>query len=223
AYLLAICAGAAFGFANGFLVTAGRIPSFIATLGTLSIGRTAIYLLTGGWPVSGLLAPFVFSGDMRNNGPIIVMVVLTIAGIIVLTKTGFGRRVYAIGGNETAARLSGVNVNRTKLAVYIITGALCALAGVLNAAVLGVGDPEGGKGYELDVIAASVIGGTSLAGGRGSIFGAFLGAAIMGVIRNGLVLMDVRSDRHPGVIGLVIIVAVLFDTWRRRSKGAFQE
>lgn len=219
-----VAAGIAFGAVNGLLVTKGRIPPFIATLGTLSVGRTIIFWLTGeGQPVSlssSNAQHLVLTGNLRNVIPILFMLGATVLGGIYLNYMRAGRETYAVGGGEQAARLSGVSVNTIKLLAYVITGGLCGIAGILGTSILNVGDPTAGAGMELDVIAASVIGGTSLAGGQGTVLGAFLGAAIMGVIKNGLVLLYIPAIFHVGIIGIVIVAAVLFDTWRRRVSSS---
>jgi ribose transport system permease protein len=217
AIAIALVVGLIAGMLNGMLVTTGKLPSFIATLGTLSVARSVVYVVTGTKPQSGLPESFILSGSSMNYIPIIVMFVAIVLGTLYLARTRGGRAVYAVGGNESAARLSGINVKRAKLTAYAATGFLCAVAGVLNASILQVGDPEAGKAYELDVIAACVIGGTSLAGGQGTVIGALLGAAIMQVIKNGLVLLWVPANLHIGIIGIVIIFAVLLDMWGKRS------
>lgn len=222
AILAGLATGACFGLVNGLLITRGELPPFIATLGTLSIGRSLAYTVTGGWPISNLPQGFLLAqlpGGflLRNLIPIVLMLAATAAGTVYLMKTRLGRETYAVGGNEAAARLSGVNVRAIKLIAYTVTGLLCALAGIIHVSVLEVAEAPAGQGYELDVIAATVIGGTSLSGGQGTVVGALLGAAIMGVIRNGLVLLEVSPFWHLGIIGAVIILAVLIDVWRKRS------
>lgn len=211
--------GVVMGLVNGLLVVRGRLTPFIATLGTLSIARGAAYALCKGWPVDGL--PDAFSDGIGHatllRVPLAVwaMVLVTLAGVYFLTQTRWGRHVYAIGGNEEAARFAGIDVGRTKLLVYALCGLSCGIAAVLMTAWLGVAQSTTGMGYELDVIAAAVIGGASLMGGHGSALGALLGAAIMGVLRNGLVLLNVRDYWQQLAVGLVIIIAVALDPSRK--------
>jgi len=219
-----LAVGAAFGLVNGLLVTRAKLPPFIATLGTMSLGRSLAYGLTGGRPIGNLPESFLLG--QRPNGmfwlnsvPIAIMLVLTALCAAYLAYTKRGRETYAVGGNETAARLSGVDVTRVKLIAYTTAGALCAVAGALMVMWLEIAQPTYGQGYELDAIAATVIGGTSLAGGQGSVIGALLGAALIGVIRNGLVQMEVAGEWQLGVLGVVIILAVIVDVLRRRNGG----
>lgn len=214
-----ILTGVAIGVLNGLLVVRVRLTPFIATLGTLSIARGIAYALCGGWPVDGL--PNGFSEGigratlLRIPLAVWAMALVTLAGVYFLTQTRWGRHVYAVGGNEEAARFAGVHVGKTKLLVYSLCGLSCGIAAVLMTAWLGVAQSTTGMGYELDVIASAVIGGASLMGGHGSALGALLGAAIMGVLRNGLVLLDVRDYWQQVAVGLVIIVAVALDPTRR--------
>jgi ribose/xylose/arabinose/galactoside ABC-type transport system permease subunit len=218
---LGIAAGAGVGIAlgavNGIAITRFNLPPFIATLAIWFIaGRDGglAYLVNDGQPVSNLPNVFLVLGAGSIGGipiPIIFMIVVVVIGHLVLTRTKFGRYVYAVGGNEEAAWLSGINVSRVKLAVYVISGLLAALAGMLLAARLASGDPKTGIGQELDVIAAVVVGGTSLFGGRGTILGTVVGALIIGVLNNGLNLLDISSYWQPVVKGAVILLAVLID------------
>jgi putative xylitol transport system permease protein len=209
--------GVALGGINGIAVTRFNLPPFIATLAIWFIaGRDGglAYLVNDGQPVSNLPNAFLVLGAGSIGSvpiPIIFMIVVVVIGHLVLTHTKFGRYVYAVGGNEEAAWLSGINVSRVKLAVYVISGLLAALAGMLLAARLASGDPKTGIGQELDVIAAVVVGGTSLFGGRGTILGTVVGALIIGVLNNGLNLLDISSYWQPVVKGGVILLAVLID------------
>lgn len=207
-------AGALFGYLNGCLVTLLNLPPFIATLGTMSIARGLSYGFTGGYPIGSLPDSFKFIG-LGTIGPIptpiVLMVVLAIVFSFFLRKTIVGRWVYAIGGNEEAARISGVRVDKTKRLVYALCGLMSAIAGIATAARLGVGQSTAGQGYEMDAVAAVVIGGASVNGGVGTVLGAVLGAAIMGVLRNGLVLLSVSAYWQQAVLGVVIVVAVSFD------------
>jgi len=214
-----LAAGALCGLANGLLVTRGRLPPFIATLGMMSVARGAALVFTDGRPVSGFEAGFRSLATERVLGlpaPVLVVAVSYVAAHLLLTRTRFGRYVYAIGGNEEATRLSGVAVRFHKTMVYVLCGATSALAAVLLTARLNSAQPIAGMMYELDAIAATVIGGTSLLGGSGSLGGTLVGALIMGVLRNGLNLLGVSSYLQQIVIGAVIIVAVLVDSLLKR-------
>ncbi len=202
------------GMLNGILITRGRLPPFISTLGMMSVARGAALLVTQGRPISGFSATFrqLASGEIFYVPvPVLIMLIVYVVAGILLAKTSFGRHVYAIGGNEEAAVLSGVDVKKLKALVYGICGMLSGLAAAILTARLNSAQPIAGIMYELDAIAATVIGGTSLMGGEGTVFGTLVGALIMGVLRNGLNLLDVSSFVQQIVIGSVIILAVLID------------
>jgi ribose transport system permease protein len=204
-----------FGVLNGLAITWGRLPPFIATLGMMSVARGCALLFTDGRPVSGFDAAFRNLATARVVGipaPVLVAIGVYIVAWFVLSKTRFGRYVYAIGGNEEATRLSGVNVRLHKMCVYGVSGLASAVAAVLLTSRLNSAQPIAGIMYELDAIAATVIGGTSLMGGEGGLGGTIIGALIMGVLRNGLNLLGVSSFVQQIVIGLVIVFAVLIDT-----------
>lgn len=206
--------GAAAGWTNGFAITRLRLPPFVATLGMLSIARGLTMLWTGGFPITGLGDDFGRLGTGALLGmplPVWIMTVLTALFVVVTTRTRFGRHLYAVGGNERAARLTGLNVPRLKLAVYTLGGALAGVAGLIVTARLDSAQPNAGLGYELDSIAAVVIGGTSLSGGRGSVLGTVLGCLIIGVLNNGLFLLNVSPFWQQVVKGLVILLAVALD------------
>jgi ribose transport system permease protein len=211
------------GFINGFITTRFEIPSFIVTLGALSIYRGLALLLSGGWPIA-LKLPEENSFRVLTDGrlfdtipaQIFWMLILTIIAGFVLTKTKFGAHVFATGGNEEAAVLTGIPTKRVKTVAFMMTGALCGIAAGLLLGQVGSGFPLTGQGLELDVIAAVVIGGTPLWGGSGSILGTLLGAAIIGMITNGLVLLGVSAYFEPVAKGAIIILAVLADTLIRR-------
>ncbi len=217
AILSGLLIGTLMGLINGVLITKVKLPPFIATMGMLSVGRGLAYVFTGGWPVSPFPEAFTNIGQGKLFGipnPVLFMLVLAILSHIFLKYTVIGRRIYAVGGNIDAARLSGVKVDKILILVYAIAGFLCAISGFLMTAWLGVGQANAGQGYELDVIAAAVIGGTSLMGGEGTILGTILGAAIMGILRNGLILLGVSSFWQQVAIGIVIISAIAFDRLR---------
>lgn len=217
AVLGALGVGALIGFVNGFLITKAKMAPFIVTLGTLGIGRGFVYVITGGWPLQGFSEAALFMGQGFVLGvpvPVWIMALLLILWNWVLRRTTFGWYVYSMGGNEEAARLSGVPVDQTKILVYVLSGVMAALGGFLLTARLGLGECSAGLGYELDVIAACVIGGVSLTGGEGNVLGVVVGAALMGLLRNGLALLGVSAFWQQIVIGTTIILAVLVDRIR---------
>jgi len=217
-FLLIILCGVLFGSINGLLVTKANITPFIVTLGTMSVARGLSLLITGGMPMH-IDSGINFLGD-SYLGPIpfsvVIMLLITAAGIIFTTRTLPGRNIYAVGNNDRSAELSGIRVHRVKIMVYAITGALCALAGIIVSGTLNSADPNSGKGYEMDVIAAVILGGTSMSGGEGSIQGVLIGAALMGVLRNAFVLLGISAYLQIVTSGLVIIGAVAFDSLKNK-------
>jgi ribose/xylose/arabinose/galactoside ABC-type transport system permease subunit len=216
-----IATGVLCGVCNGVLIGVGRLPPFIVTLGMMSVARGAALLFTEGRPVSGFDASFRALATGRVGfvpAPVIATAVIYLVAFFVLTRTTFGRYVYAIGGNEEATRLSGVPIRLHKTAIYGVSGLTSALAAVILTARLNSAQPIAGMMYELDAIAATVIGGTSLMGGEGTLGGTLIGALIMGVLRNGLNLLGVSSFLQQIVIGGVIVVAVLLDTVLKRTR-----
>ncbi len=210
----AIAVGFVCGVSNGLLITMGRLPPFIATLGMMSVARGAALLFTEGRPVSGFSDTFRFLATGKPLGipmPVVIMLAIYLIAYLLLTKTKLGRYTYAIGGNEEATILSGVNVRLYKTLIYGICGGLSGLAAIVLTARLNSAQPIAGMMYELDAIAATVIGGTSLMGGEGNVYGTLIGALIIGVLRNGLNLLSISSFTQQIVIGLVIIIAVLLD------------
>jgi ribose transport system permease protein len=221
AILIGLLAGTAMGAINGLIITKGKVAPFIATLATMTIFRGFTLVYTEGRPITGLSDAVSF--QMLGKGyffgipfPIITMLITYGILYFLLKKTTFGRGVYAIGGNEEASLLSGLRVDRLKLGVYSLTGLLSALAGITLTSRLNSAQPTAGASYELDAIAAVVLGGTSLSGGRGWIFGTLIGALIIGVLNNGLNLLNVSSFYQQVVKGGVILLAVLLD----RKKAA---
>ena len=221
AILLGLLSGCACGLFNGLLVVYCKLPPYIATLGTQQIFRGICYITTRGYPISGLGSGFLWLGQGRFLGiPIAIyaMILIVLLFAIFRNKTTTGRRIFAMGGNEEATRISGVNTTRLKILCFILSGVTAAFAGILNASKLGVCQPTAGTGFEMDAIAAVVIGGSSLSGGEGTVIGTIIGAAIIGVLRNALVLLSVDSYFQTLIIGTVIIVAVSIDQIRK-SKG----
>lgn len=216
--IIGLLLGVMLGFINGFVTTYGRIPSFIVTLGMMTVARGLSLVYTDGYPISNLPESFSFIGRGYIGPipfPVIVMVICFIAGFIVLKYTRFGRNVYALGGNEEAARLSGIKTKFTKVSVFVISGLAAAIAGIILASRLNSGQPSAGTSMELDAIAAVVIGGTSFSGGKGSIIGTLIGALITGVISNGLNLLGVSSYWQMITLGLIIVGAVWIDQFRK--------
>lgn len=223
AILAGVLVGSGLGWANGFAITRFRLPPFVATLGMLSIARGLTMLWTGGFPLTGLGDSFGHLGTGAFLGmpmPVWIMLALTAVFVVVTKRTRFGRHLYAVGGNERAARLTGLNVGRIKIAVYTLAGALAGVAGLIVTARLDSAQPNAGLGYELDSIAAVVIGGTSLSGGRGSVLGTVLGCLIIGVLNNGLFLLNVSPFWQQVIKGLVILLAVAIDKLNTRNRDS---
>lgn len=223
AMLAGLGVGAALGSLNGVLITLGKLPPFIATLGLMSLGRGATLMLTAGRPVSGFTSSFrglATSTLLYVPTPVWIMLAVYALAHFILTQTRHGRYVYAMGGNEDAARLSGVDIRFHKTLVYAFSGLTSAIAAVILTARLNSAQPIAGLMYELDAIAATVIGGTSLLGGSGTLLGTLLGALIMGVLRNGLNLLGVSSFLQQIIIGGVIILAVWLDVGLQARKPA---
>ena len=215
-----LLAGLVFGLLNGFIITKSKIAPFIVTLGIMTIGRGLALILSKGRPISNLSDSFNFIGGGNIFGipfPIIVLVIVFIISYLLLKNTVFGRYVYAIGGNEQAAWASGINVNKIKMAVYALCGTLAGLAGILLTSRITTGQPNAGAGFELDAIAAAIIGGTSTTGGIGTISGTLIGALLIGVINNGLDLLNVSSYYQQVIMGAIIIGAVLLDSWNQKK------
>jgi inositol transport system permease protein len=223
AALAAIAIGMAGGWLQGQAITRFKVPPFVVTLGGMSVFRGAALLFAGGGPISGFNPGYVWWGQGKIGPvpvPVIIFVAVAILAHIVLRYTRFGRQVYAVGGNPEAARLSGLNVRRLIGSVYVIMGFFAGLGGFVLSARLNSSEAVAGVGYELTVIASAVIGGTSLFGGVGTIFGTVIGTVLIGVLLNGLVLLDVSSYIQQIIIGVIIVLAVAFDTFaksRRRT------
>jgi ribose transport system permease protein len=221
ALVAGVFVGLACGWFNGFVITRFKLPPFVATLGMLSIARGLTMLWTGGFPITGLGTGFGFIGTGILLGvpmPVWITTALVVAFVILARKTPFGRYLQAVGGNERAALLTGLNVNRVKLWAYTLGGGLSGVAGLMVTARLDSAQPNAGLGYELDSIAAVVIGGTSLSGGRGSVLGTVLGCLIIGVLNNGLFLLNVSPFWQQVVKGFVILAAVAIDKMNSRHQ-----
>jgi ribose transport system permease protein len=229
AILITLVSGILIGIWHGFFVTKLKIPPFIITLGTYLIARGLAAYITRGYPQvfesgdpflilgQGDLATLFGENEVLASIPISFVILLIVAGVVyvILNHTPLGYRIYAVGGNIEAARLSGVNVDRVRIFCYATSSLLAALTGVILASRLGQGTPVVGSAYELWAIAAAVIGGTSLMGGEGTVLGAILGAAIMGIMQNGMVVLNISSYVQDTILGTVLIVAVVYDTLRR--------
>jgi ribose transport system permease protein len=222
AILIGLLIGAASGAVTGVVITRFRITPFIVTLAVMTILRGAAFIYTQGRPIWELPEEFKVLGSERLAGipiPTIIMILVYLAAHVTLTRTRFGRHVYAVGGNPEAARLAGIRTHRVLIQVYTLCGILTAVSGILLASRLSSGQPNAGLMYELDVIAAVVVGGTSLNGGRGTIVGTFIGSMLIGVLRNGLNLLDVESYVQQVVVGVVILLAVMADQFRVRKRA----
>lgn len=219
--LISIVMGMLVGLVNGILVTKFKVPAFIATLGTMFICRGSAMLRSNGKTFPNLVGKeelgntgFPFLGEGTILGipiSIWIMVILVVVAVYVSTKTPFGRYVYAVGGNENAARLSGIKVGKVVTAVYIISGACAAIVGLIISSELVASHPATGESFEMNAIAAAVLGGTSLAGGKGSILGALIGAFVIGVLNDGMVMVGVSSFWQTVIKGVVIIIAVILE------------
>ncbi len=220
AMILALLSGSLVGLINGIFVSFGKLPPFIATLGTMTAIRGVALTLTQGIPISGLPKSFTQWGTDSTLGipnPVIIMLLLVVIFGLILAKTKLGRHVYAVGSNFEAARLSGVNNKKVLITVYVFSGLLAAFAGLIMAARIISAQPAAGDGYELDAVASSVIGGTSTLGGEGGIPGTFIGAFVIGILRNGLNLIGVSPFIQKIVIGCVIVGSVFFDRIKRKD------
>lgn len=218
--LFAILAGVVIGALNGIVISVLKVPSFVVTLGMLSVARGVTYIYTDGTPIPQLNETFLFIGRGTVLGvpiPVILFFIAYILLYVLLYTTRYGRYVYAVGGNEKSAWVSGINVKKILFSVYVISGVLAAIGGIIITARTTAGLPQVGQSYELDAIAAVVIGGTNLRGGRGKLSGTLFGVLIIGVINNGLNLLGVSSYYQQVIKGLIIILAVWLDSLRYRE------
>jgi inositol transport system permease protein len=222
AALAAIAIGLIGGFLQGLAITRLKVPPFVVTLGGMSAFRGAALLFAAGGPISGFEPSFVWIGQGRIFGqvpvPVVIFLSFAVLAHVVLRYTRYGRQVYAVGGNPEAARLSGLNVRAVTTSVYVIMGFFTGLGAFVLAARLNAAEAVAGTGYELTVIASVVIGGTSLFGGVGTIFGTVIGTILIGVLLNGLVLMNVSSYIQQIIIGIIIVLAVAFDTFAKSRR-----
>jgi ribose transport system permease protein len=221
--LVAVAAGVCIGLISGgfagLVITRLRVPPFIVTLALMTIERGLAFILTGGFSIGNLPLGFGFLGRGHLGPvpvPVVSMALIFIAGYLLLTKSQYGRYIYAIGGNEEASRLSGIKTKTVIQTVYLLNGGLAGLAGIILASRLGAGVPNSGLQYELDVIAAVVVGGTSLMGGIGSVIGTFWGTVFIGILNNGLNLANVDPYTQKVALGVVILLAVLLDRMKKQ-------
>lgn len=222
AAVIGLLVGAAFGLVNGTLIAFAKLPPIIVTLAMMEIPRGIGLLYTGGYPLINLPNAFSFLGNGRILGipmPIYVMLLVYLVAYFLLNRIPFGRYVYSLGGNEKAARLSGVPVQKNKVLIYVLSGATAALGGLVLTSRLASGQPQAGGGFELDAIAAVVLGGTDINGGRGHILGTLVGAMILGVLNNGLNLMGVSPYIQRVLKGVIIILAIYVSSSRNRKKS----
>lgn len=221
AIILVLLISCMIGLWHGLFVTKLNVPPFIITLGTLTAARGLASVITKGWPIIGLPEKFFFIGQGDILGipfPTILLIIFAILAFFITKYTVLGRNLYAVGGNIEAAKLSGIDVDKVRIFTYIFGSFLAGITGIIIASRLSQGQAGVGGGYELSAIAAAVIGGTSLSGGEGTILGTIIGASIMSVIYNGLILLEISSYWHDVVMGLVIVTAVTIDIWRKRKR-----
>ncbi len=227
ALIVGLLAGSAVGWVNGMLVGRVRFPAFIVTLGTGSIVRGIIFGLAEGWPITDLSSDFrylgqadVHVGSFTIPVPLIITILLAVLVYIILSKTVLGRYIYSLGDNEQSLIVAGVGLPRLKTIVYTLCGALTAVGGILMTARLGVAAPTAATGYELNIIAAVIIGGISLFGGEGSTLGVLLGAAFMQILLNGLVLLGLPAYWQSAALGSMIFLGLVLDLWRQNRTAS---
>jgi len=221
AILIGLIVGILCGLINGVLVSYVKLQPFLVTLGTMSLFRGLALIFSNGLPIRDIPASFLTGMNLLNSRipiPVIIMIVFALILGLILRYTVLGEYIFAIGGNEEATRLSGVRVNEYKILAYVISGVACTIAGIIFISRVSVGDPQAGNGYELEAIAAAAVGGASLMGGQGSIFGTILGALLLSAIRNGLTLLNVQSFYQSVAIGIVILIAITLDRYTRGNR-----
>lgn len=220
AFAAAILLGILVGLFNGFVCAKGKLPGFIATLASMTILRALGYILTGGDPISVQDKAFTALGTGYIGVipiPVILMIVCVLAGSFIMNKTRFGRYIYAVGGNSETSKWSGLNVDKIKIEVFVIMGILTSIAGIIVAARLGSGQPSAGNSFEMDCITAAVVGGTSMSGGKGKIFGTIVGVLLLTVLTNGMTLIDINSYWQQVIKGAIIVASVLMDTKSKKN------
>ena len=222
AVVITLIVGTLLGTLNGFFINEVQIPPLIATLGMMTSLRGVAYLITGGMPVFGFSSDITVLGQSGLYGwipvPVVIMSIVFILGYLFMEKTKHGRYIYGVGGNEEATRLSGINVKKIKYIVYSISGLLCALAGIVLLARINSGQPKAGSGYEMDVITAVVLGGVSISGGEGRIGFVVIGVLFMGILTNGMILLNVQEYVQWVIKGMALLLAVGFDRYVQTRK-----
>ena len=219
AILLTLCLSSLWGLLNGVITAKFKLHAFLVTLATLTLIRGITYTLTGGYPIGGLPKSFYEFGSghlFKIPYPVIYMAVIYAIGMFVLRNTPFGRSIYSVGGNAEAARLSGINIFRAKVAVFVISSFLAAIGGIILSSRLRAGSPEVGLGWELDIVAAVIIGGTNIFGGEGKLTGTLVGMLFVGILTNGMILLDVTPYMQQVVRGIVILAAVILNSLQEK-------
>ena len=207
------------GVLNGYVTARFRLHAFLVTMATMTLIRGVTYTLTGGYPVGGLPQDFFIYGSGQLGFipyPVLYMIAIFMLGAFVMSSTTFGRSIYALGGNEDAARLSGINVERVKIGVFVVSAAVSGISGLVLSSRLMAGSPEIGIGWELDIVAAVIIGGTNIVGGEGKLSGTLLGVLFIGVLSNGMILLDITPYMQQVVRGLVILGAVILNSLQEK-------
>ncbi len=221
AVLAALAVGLLVGFVNGALCAYGKLPGFIATLASMTVLRGLAYIITGGNSVVWTNEAFTMIGTGYVGPvpiPVIIMVLVIIFGWVLTTKLKFGRYIYAVGGNSDASKWSGIAVEKVKIIVYMVMGVLTSIAGLIITARLGSGQPSAGQNFEMDCITAAVVGGTSMSGGRGKVFGTIVGVLLLTVLTNGMTLVGINTYWQQVLKGVIIVVSVLADTRGKKNK-----
>ena len=221
AVLAALAVGLLVGFVNGALCAYGKLPGFIATLASMTVLRGLAYIITGGNSVVWTNEAFTMIGTGYVGPvpiPVIIMVLVIIFGWVLTTKLKFGRYIYAVGGNSDASKWSGIAVEKVKIIVYMVMGVLTSIAGLIITARLGSGQPSAGQNFEMDCITAAVVGGTSMSGGRGKVFGTIVGVLLLTVLTNGMSLVGINTYWQQVLKGVIIVVSVLADTRGKKNK-----
>jgi len=219
AILITLFLSSLWGLLNGLVTAKFKLHAFLVTLATLTLIRGITYTLTGGYPIGGLPKSFYEFGSghlFKIPYPVIYMVVIYAIGMFVLRNTPFGRSIYSVGGNAEAARLSGINIFRAKVAVFVISSFLAAIGGIILSSRLRAGSPEVGLGWELDIVAAVIIGGTNIFGGEGKLTGTLIGMLFVGILTNGMILLDVTPYMQQVVRGIVILAAVILNSLQEK-------
>jgi len=222
-FTLALLSAIVMGLINGVMISVGRVPAFIMTFGMMNMARGCAYIISNSNTISVFPDVIRFIGNGKIGGvipiPIVIALILVIIATFILDATTYGRYVYSLGSNREALRLSGINVQKVEISVYVISSLVCAIGAIILVGKLNVSQPVAGEGYEMDAIAAAIIGGTSIYGGEGKVSGTFIGALLVGTIRNGLNLLNIPSSVQPVVIGAAIVAAVFYDKIKNKNNS----